>query len=288
MPLKNWTKKQTADLKRLWPTIPNTRSLESIIGKPFEAIKARASKLALKRTVPNSNTGRTTSTPAQDRYLKKYYLLKPVNQMAIGINRSECLVKKRMKQLGLVQPHALIEKFKLLGQFKKGAVPPNKGKNQRDFMSAAAIKRTKKTRFKKGMKHFKELFDGAISIRADKTGRPYKYIRIAKSKWVLLQVHYWEKINGPIPAGHVVAFKDGNSMNCDPANLELISRKQNMLRNSASVNLTDGYILNCLGWRNKEIQKELKNYPHLIELKRESLKLNRTIHEQQKTVLGNS
>ena len=36
------------------------------------------------------------------------------------------------------------------GRFQKGDIPFNKGKSQKDYMSAESIEKTKKTRFKKG------------------------------------------------------------------------------------------------------------------------------------------
>jgi hypothetical protein len=46
------------------------------------------------------------------------------------------------------------------------------------------------------------------------------YHRRFKSKHVWL----WEQENGPVPEGHVVAFKDGNPANVDVSNLILLSR----------------------------------------------------------------
>lgn len=42
----------------------------------------------------------------------------------------------------------------------------------------------------------------------------------------------WIEANGPIPAGHCVAFKDGNKLNTALANLELRSLRDNMARNT--------------------------------------------------------
>lgn len=42
----------------------------------------------------------------------------------------------------------------------------------------------------------------------------------------------WEEHNGPIPAGHIVVFRDGDRRHFDIDNLELISRAENMRRNS--------------------------------------------------------
>lgn len=42
----------------------------------------------------------------------------------------------------------------------------------------------------------------------------------------------WEKLHGPVPKGYVVSFKDGDKKNIDPDNLELITKKQVMERNT--------------------------------------------------------
>lgn len=47
----------------------------------------------------------------------------------------------------------------------------------------------------------------------------------------------WVESRGPIPDGHIVAFKDGNARNCDINNLELITRAENMRRNSHHTHL---------------------------------------------------
>ena len=107
-------------------------------------------------------------------------------------------------------------------QFKKGQEVWNKGKSFR--MSPA-------TEFKKGQLPHNTKFDGAISIRIDKTGRPYKYIRIEKSKWVLLHRENYKAAFGEIPEGMLITFKDGDSLNCNPENLTLISKRENALRN---------------------------------------------------------
>lgn len=50
--------------------------------------------------------------------------------------------------------------------------------------------------------------------------------------WKAIHAIVWEEINGPIPAGHIVVFRDGNRENFAPGNLELITRAENMRRNS--------------------------------------------------------
>lgn len=110
------------------------------------------------------------------------------------------------------------------GRFAAGMTPWNKG--------ISYPQPCNKGRFKKGSLPHNTRKDGDISIRIDsRSGLPYKYIRLAKSKWVLLHRHAWQKHHGPIPHGYVVRFKDGNTLNCDLTNLEVLSQAENMERN---------------------------------------------------------
>ncbi|MNR41009.1 hypothetical protein D3C85_1593470 [compost metagenome] len=42
----------------------------------------------------------------------------------------------------------------------------------------------------------------------------------------------WEEANGEIPTGHIVVFRDRNSQHLVLENLELVSRAENMRRNT--------------------------------------------------------
>jgi len=112
-------------------------------------------------------------------------------------------------------------------QFKKGQTAWNKGMKGLQLGG-------EKGWFKKGNipPNTKPEGDGAITIRKNK-GIAYKYIRIALGKWRQLHTHTWEQANGRhIPEGHIVVFKDGDTMNCALENLEMISYEENMQRNS--------------------------------------------------------
>ena len=52
--------------------------------------------------------------------------------------------------------------------------------------------------------------------------------------WQLLHKYLWRKKWGLVPANHVVLFKDGNKSNVTIENLELISRKEIMNRNTSA------------------------------------------------------
>jgi hypothetical protein len=141
----------------------------------------------------------------------------------LGLKKSEAFLNSQMS--GRI--NKMTEKGKMY-RYPKGNIPFNKGqKMPKEVYEKAAL-----TMFKKGNLPTNTLHDGAISIRKDKNGHIYKHIRLSKSKWVLLHRHTWEAVNGEIPHGYNVQFKDGNSMNCDIDNLELVSKGQNMKRNS--------------------------------------------------------
>jgi hypothetical protein len=135
-------------------------------------------------------------------------------------------------------------------------VPPNKGKG----MSKEIREKVSRTWFPSGHLPYNTKEDGIIVGRIDKTGRKYLYIRERVSKWELLHRHLWRNHHGEIPPGMIVAFKDGNTENCVIENLELITREDNMMRNTIH-NLPEE-IRNTkllIGSLNRKINKHGKN-----------------------------
>lgn len=117
-------------------------------------------------------------------------------------------------------------------RFKKGHIPHNKGKKMSSFASEETIKLFLQNSFKKGNIPHNTKSDGIITIRKDQRGIPQKFIRISQNKWEFLSRYNYKKSFGEIPPGMIVAFKDKNTLNCDPENLMLLTRRENMLRNS--------------------------------------------------------
>lgn len=219
-------------------------------------------------------------TPEEDRYLMDNYLSIPAKRMSKILGRSESGARQRMILLGLKVPEEIARKFQLDSCFKKGQVSHNAGKRQVDFMTPEAIERTKVTRFKKGIIPHNTKFDGAERISKD----GYIEIRISKGKYVHKHRNEWEKVNGKIPKAMILVCKSNNKLDCSPGNWELITRAENMERNSGPVNLTDRTVATYLSTSSKKIDYELKaeiieNHPELIKAKRNHLKLNRKIKE---------
>lgn len=138
----------------------------------------------------------------------------------LGINKRPNLLQQQNKRLVLNAGGST--------RFQPGMVPHNKGIQ----MSAELYAKCAPTMFKDGHKPHNTREAHAISIRYDKSGRPYSYTKVKDSLWVLTHRLVWESIYGPIPKGYVVRFKDGNNLNIHIENLECIPMRENAIRNS--------------------------------------------------------
>lgn len=118
-------------------------------------------------------------------------------------------------------------------RFKKGTVPPNKGLRRPGWHRG----RMKETQFKKGERtgFAKNLYQPIGTERLSKEGYLERKVNDdlpLQARWKAVHRIVWEELNGPIPEGHVVVFRDHNKQNCDPSNLELITRAALMKRNT--------------------------------------------------------
>ena len=164
-------------------------------------------------------------------------------------------------------------------RFKKGHTPVNKGVTMSDELR----EKVKHTWFELGHEPVQTKYDGYISTRIDSHGHPYQYIRVEKGRFEQLHRHNWEKVNGPIPEGMILRSKDGDSLNCEPDNWELVDRAEHLGKNSGRDELTDNYILAKLTHRAPELKPVFAEMPELIEYKRNQIKLKRTINELTET-----
>jgi hypothetical protein len=153
---------------------------------------------------------------------------------------------------GRLQPGSTLYR-KSNGPYQKGNVPMNKGQK----MSKDVFDKVKPTMFKKGNRppNWKE--PGTIEIRKDTNDYYYQYIKISDSNWEFLHRHIWEQTNGEIMKGHIIVFRDKNTMNCKIENLEMITRGENLKRNWLH-NYPDE-IKTLIKTKNKLINK-IKNY----------------------------
>lgn len=71
--------------------------------------------------------------------------------------------------------------------------------------------------------------DGALVRKVSETGN-------RRVDWRPVHVLVWESMHGPVPTGSIVIFADRNRRNFEPSNLELVTRAENMRRNSYLTN----------------------------------------------------
>lgn len=109
------------------------------------------------------------------------------------------------------------EKFR----FKKGFTPWNKGMKGLNMGGVETqFKKGNKPKNTKGKNHFHKRRDG------------YWYRKISDSNWILEHNRIWIESGRTIPEGKFLVFKDGNPDNICLDNLQLVTRRQNMIRNS--------------------------------------------------------
>jgi len=108
------------------------------------------------------------------------------------------------------------------GQFRKGQVPANKGKNM-PFNPNSARNRFKKGQLPQNAKyagHERLSKDGYVEISVQEvnphTGFARRYVQ--KHRWL------WEQANGPVPDGYALKCLDGKKSNTKPSNWEAIPR----------------------------------------------------------------
>lgn len=247
-------------------------------------------------------------TPEQIEFMKKHYPNERSQDIADHLGKTYAAVVKYAQKIGINKSREFLHSDKSgriqkgqhkckSGEFKKGHNPWNAGRT--------GVRTSPKSEFKKGNLPHNTLHDGAISIRryrCRKTGKlsQYKFIRVRLGKWVPLHRHIWEQQHGNISNKHVLRFKDGNSLNCNINNLELITRAQharnnyNDQRRRASLqalmqdgdhpshNLTDKYIIGNLTKGNPDMRPHVPQ--ELIDLKRNTLLLKRKLKNHEKQV----
>lgn len=220
-------------------------------------------------------------------YLKKSYPDGLTSEISTAIGKSIPAIYHMARKLVLSKSQAFMESNKSGRlnssdgkgrncRFHKGHKPWNTG-----FKGLVVDERSKKTQFKKGQTPKNTLYDGARSKRKDKRGVYYWFVRVAAGKWEYEQIYRWKKERGEIPKGMILSSKDGDTLNSDPNNWELITKAENAKRNSGSISLADGYVASTLSKRNKELKKELQKHPELLEVARQSMLLNREIKNQK-------
>jgi len=174
--------------------------------------------------------------------LHRLYADTPTDQIAAQIGATPEQVYHKVQRIGLRKSAAYmasvaacrLRKGDNVGaetRFKPGVVPWNKGQKQ------PSTGRAIDTQFKPGNRSGKalEIYQPIGTERLSKDGYLERKIHDGwplKRRWRAVHLLAWEAINGPLPAGHAVVFRDGNKRNIALDNLELVTRAELMRRNS--------------------------------------------------------
>jgi hypothetical protein len=151
----------------------------------------------------------------------------PINKVygianRMGLKKSKEYMKKNMPGMDNLIKHGAAFRF------KKGNISHNKGVKMPDEI----YQKVKHTMFKPGQEPHNTRPVGSIRIQEKKGDILYQYIKVSNQHWQLLHRYNWEQVNGKIPRGMVLRFKDGNTMNCEVNNIELLTKQENMMRNT--------------------------------------------------------
>lgn len=215
-------------LRRLYPVTP-VKDLGEIFKRSPAAVKSRAALLQLSKTIIKHHW-----TEAEDDLLREKFADTLTQVLATAMARSACAVHNRAHLLGLKKSAAHFLKLKealriadygAKTRFKKGQVPPNKG------VKGISYPGMEKTQFRPGTRPPNHKPVGTIRLES-RDG--YLQIKTAEGmcQWKQLHRVIWERMNGPIPRGAIVAFIDGDKMNLRITNMELLTKAQNATRNS--------------------------------------------------------
>ncbi|PTR17466.1 HNH endonuclease [Nitrosospira sp. Nsp2] len=170
-------------------------------------------------------------TDVEKELLKQLYPSTPTDELARKLDRPLRSVYEQARLLNVhksAEFRSRPEAVAPMGdkgaayRFSPNHTPWNKG------MKGLQLSRMD-TRFKHGQLPHNTVPVGTELMSSDgylrlKVGHP--------NEWIFVHRKNWEEAHGPIPKGMCVLFKDGNRENCAVENLQLLTRKELMLRNS--------------------------------------------------------
>jgi len=181
-------------------------------------------------------------TRVEENLLAERYADETAAEIARDLRRSTRAVHQKALAMGLQKSddfkrRGALSRLALSGtsfRFRPGNVPVNKGVKGRP-----ACGRAIETQFKKGQ------LSGAAQRKWSPVGTEvvdsdgYRKRKVSddrglpsRANWRFCHVLLWEKHRGPVPDGHIIIFRDRDKTRIELENLELVTRKELMIRNS--------------------------------------------------------
>lgn len=169
--------------------------------------------------------------PDEDTIVRALWETRSAAQIGSMIERSAGAVEQRARRLGL-------RKTENRGQFRKGQTPHNKGARRPGWSKGRMAETQFKPRAPNEARNYQpigtERFDPERGLMIRKVTDDRALYPAAR--WRPVHVLVWEAAHGPVPAGHLVRFREGMKTLDTAAitvdRLELLSRAENLQRNS--------------------------------------------------------
>lgn len=195
-----WSEADEARLRDLYGTMP-AEAVAKLLQRSAQAVTTKASALGLAKKAP--------WTTQDDDLLRAMYPSAAMADIAAATGRTTQAVRGRANLLGMkrVDSPDRIERGRRHSQFMRERRAG--GYRNSTCLPLWSIRQ----------------HGGRWLIKAKETGH-------ASEDWQEVHRFIWEFLNGPIPADHVVVFRDRDNSNLHPDNLELISNAAKMLRHS--------------------------------------------------------
>lgn len=268
---KVWNDKLDARLQELWPRHKSAQIAE-MMGMTQVAVQSRARRLKLQK----DRDFRGFWSPEEIEFLREHYSNTKNDELAEMLGRQETQVVNQANRLRLKKSKEFWTYVNSLPNAGKFGQRPAWNKGMKGLLLGSGA-----SRFNPSNRPHNEKYDGALSIRWEQnTGRPIIMYRQARRKWVRYSHHVFASYYGEIPKGMIIRHRNGNRLDFRLENLELITKRENYLKNSASVNLSDGFVVSRMLGKGKtpnreEIKKALLETPELIQTKRSIINLKR-------------
>jgi hypothetical protein len=185
--------------------------------------------------------GKRLWSASDDAAMRTNYPDLPTPAIATQLRRTVASVYARAALLGLTKsaaylasPHACrLRRGDNVGaqfRFQKGHVSANKGLRRPGY----ALGRMKETQFKRG-----GLPKNNMPIGSTRLVDGYVYRKVSDVPYVPYTVNWkpehhlvWAAAHGPVPRGHGLLFRDGDKTNVRLDNLQLVTRRELMARNT--------------------------------------------------------
>ena len=260
---KKWTAELDAKLSALWATDMDSNEIATKIGIDVGGVKSRAKMLKIYRPKvwPKEKVAA----------LREMYANDSNQDIAKALDLSCNSIGIKAYRLGLKKSANHISKICKTRNcsFKKGHIPANKG------VKGWGANIPNSGRFKANFLPHNTKHNEWVSLRFTKGGRPNLFIRVAVSVWIPYAHWVFQSFYGEVPNGKIIRHKNGNNLDNRLENLECISRQENGIRNTGSQSLSDSYVAATMRL-GKEVSKVVKrDFPEVIELKRNILKAKR-------------